>query len=439
MKKILYILLMAVVFSACETEIDDFKPSAGEADFSSYVAIGNSLTSGYTDGDLFLSGQLNSYPKMLAGQFATAGGGAFTQPLMTDEAGFGNRLVLDYATNCLGDISLGPVGYSVAPSAENFASIADQGPYNNVGVPGAKTFHLVYPGYGLANPYFGRFASDAQTTTVLADAMMASPTFFTSWIGNNDVLSYAIAGGEADSITDQTTFDQAVGAILQTLTATGAKGAIANIPNITSIPFFTTVPYNPITVDAESAALLNAAYAQYNAGAVAYGLDQISFVEGDNAMIIEDEAYAALGGIRQIKENELVLLTIPQDSIRCAGWGSQVPVPAEYILDEQEIAEIQSATAGFNASLATMAGMYDLAFVDMEARLDELAETGLRYDGVGYAITFVTGGAFSLDGVHMTGQGYAIVANEFIAAINTKYNAQIPTVSVTSYTGIQFP
>ena len=46
-----------------------------------------------------------------------------------------------------------------------------------MGVPGAKSFHLVTPGYGSAanlatgkaNPYFVRFATSA-TTTVLADA-----------------------------------------------------------------------------------------------------------------------------------------------------------------------------------------------------------------------------------------------------------------------------
>jgi hypothetical protein len=54
-------------------------------------------------------------------------------------------------------------------------------------------------------------------------------------------------------------------------------------------------------------------------------------------------------------------------------------------------------------------------------------------------VEFVTGGLFSLDGVHLTGQGYAIIANEFIHAINDTYGASVPTVSVTEYPGVQFP
>src|SRR5690606_22308160 len=74
--------------------------------------------------------------------------------------------------------------------------------YNNMGVPGAKSFHLVAPGYGnianlttgRANPYFVRHATSPDAS-VLSDALSMNPTFFTNWIGNNDVLSYATSGG----------------------------------------------------------------------------------------------------------------------------------------------------------------------------------------------------------------------------------------------------
>jgi hypothetical protein len=66
------------------------------------------------------------------------------------------------------------------------------------GVPGAKSFHLLYNGYGnpagiaakTANPYFVRFAS-SPTATVVGDALAQNPTFFSLWIGNNDTLGYA--------------------------------------------------------------------------------------------------------------------------------------------------------------------------------------------------------------------------------------------------------
>ena len=71
-----------------------------------------------------------------------------------------------------------------------------------MGVPLAKSYHLLAPGYGnlavvatgQANPYFVRHAT-SPTATVMEDVMSKNPTFFTNWIGNNDVLSFATSGG----------------------------------------------------------------------------------------------------------------------------------------------------------------------------------------------------------------------------------------------------
>ena len=61
--------------------------NAGDLDFSNYVAVGPSFTAGYTDGAVFKAGQENSYPNILSKEFAKAGGGAFTQPLVSDNIG----------------------------------------------------------------------------------------------------------------------------------------------------------------------------------------------------------------------------------------------------------------------------------------------------------------------------------------------------------------
>jgi phospholipase/lecithinase/hemolysin len=47
--------------------------------------------------------------------------------------------------------------------------------------------------------------------------------------------------------------------------------------------------------------------------------------------------------------------------------------------------------------------------------------------------SFVTGGAFSLDGVHPTPRGYAYISNLFINAINAKYGATLRTVDLAQY------
>ena len=72
-----YMALSAVLLTACEAELDNPIEdggvyTSGSADFSNFVSVGNSLTSGYADGALYLTGQQNSFPNILAGQFALA-------------------------------------------------------------------------------------------------------------------------------------------------------------------------------------------------------------------------------------------------------------------------------------------------------------------------------------------------------------------------------
>ncbi|HEX7870140.1 MAG TPA: G-D-S-L family lipolytic protein, partial [Chryseobacterium sp.] len=74
-----------------------------------------------------------------------------------------------------------------------------------------------------------------------------------------------------------------------------------------------------------------------------------------------------------------------------------------------------------------------------EKMIELNSKSGISWNGVKYTATFVTGGSFSLDGVHLTGRGYAIVANEFIKSINKKYRSTLPQVDVNKYSGVTFP
>ncbi len=386
---------------------------------------------------------------MLAAQFAKVGmQGTFEQPLMPAGDGVGvsgttyhTRLVLGVVNGSFSPVLADEtIDQTTLKSTLLTSVFADQGPFNNFGVPGAKAAHLLAPGYGsqaglltnppTANPYYVRFASST-TISVVADAMAQNPSFFTLWIGNNDVLGYATSGGAGDVITPLegapgVGFVASLTAIVQTLTASDAKGAIANIPEVTSIPFFTTVPYN---------ALILASQAQVDALNAAYAPLGITFQLGQNALIIEDAS--APGGIRQIQNGELVLLSA-LTNIRASGWGSQVPIPDAYVLNATEINEIEAAVAGYNTAIANIADTYGLALVDVHSVLGNL-ETGMVFDGVGVSADFITGGVFSLDGVHLNPRGYGIVANYFIEAINDEYNAKVPMVNISNLPGVEFP
>jgi len=441
-RNLLYIVPL-ILLAACKPNIDEFAPSKGNADFSSYIAVGDSWTAGFADASLYKSGQENSYPNILAGQFAFVGGGAFKQPLMVDDYGFGvatdvplPKLEMGYRQDCKGVTGLLPGYADVQVDMANFASIAADGPYNNIGLPGLKSFYMGVVGMATLHPYYGRFASSAGST-IIGEIPAVNATFFTLWLGSYDVLSNAISGG-VDPITTVEIFTGSIQATLDVLTANGAKGAVANVPDITEAAFFHTIPYNVLPIpDQATADMLNGAYAGLNQIIKGTGsTDTLHFIAGQNPVVIQDASLP--WGIRQIKSTEFVLLSMPQDSLKCAGWGSQKPVPSNFVLDVTEIANIKQAVDDYNTQISQLISGKDIALVDMYSIMKDINE-GLVFENVKISPRFVTGNFYSTDGLNPTPIGSAVIAHYFIDAINSTFGAKIPQVIVSDYPGVKLP
>jgi hypothetical protein len=165
----------------------------------------------------------------------------------------------------------------------------------------------------------------------------------------------------------------------------------------------------------------------------------INFRGGEiNTFVVTDPSLTDLSGsgvpsVRHAVPGELMTLTLPGDSLRCGQWGTVKAIPAQYHLTATELSNIKTATAAYNATIKALADANGLAFVDAAARLAELSNGGINIDGTLYTGTFGTGLAFSLDGVHPSTRGYAILANSFIDAINAKFGATIDNVDVNLY------
>ena len=452
MKKLLVIIFSLALLTACEPKIDEFSATPGSADFSRFVTVGNSMMAGITDAALYNSGQTNSISNIIAGQLMLAGGGDFVQPVINSEYGLefpGSlpRLVLGYKTDCSGTTSLSPIPY--IGTRDPLLPIGYQ--VNNLGIPGAKSFHLLASGYGFggylvppvkANPYYFRFCTEPTNPDfkVINEFAKLNPTFFTCWLGDNDVLSYALTGGVGDTITSPGLFQMAMGGVLQALTANGAKGVIGNIPDITGIPYFTTVPYNGIVLTRQT--LVDSInYFMKNL----FMLD-FTYQLGANPFLVEDTTSThPIFKVRQMKPGELVLLSVPQDSLKCYGMGiisriTSMPwgIPSRYVLTEDEINNIKVATAAYNQIIGGLAATFKIGLVDLNAKWVEL-QKGIVWDGIKMNTKFVTGGIFSLDGVHLNPRGCAVASNYFIDAINLKFGSTIPQVNITKYPGVIFP
>jgi hypothetical protein len=134
----------------------------------------------------------------------------------------------------------------------------------------------------------------------------------------------------------------------------------------------------------------------------------------------------------------LILLNVPLDSVKCHKWGSLIPIPDRYVLTAQEINTIEAAINDYNAIIKNTSEAKGLALVDLHSFFNKI-KTGFIYNGVTVNASFVSGGAYSLDGLNLTARGNALLANEFIKSINNKYQSSIPLLDAMKYPAVIFP
>jgi lysophospholipase L1-like esterase len=93
------------------------------------------------------------------------------------------------------------------------------------------------------------------------------------------------------------------------------------------------------------------------------------------------------------------------------------------------IASVRRAVRQYNVIVGLTAAQYGAVVVDVNAVLGGIAKNGYNA-GKHHLTTQYLGGIFSLDAVHPTNTGYAILANAFIERMNIKLGTKIPTVNV---------
>ena len=452
MKKILLLSLIScsILLSSCVPKLDMPEPDPGDADFSKTIAIGGNFMAGYQDDALYMKGQQYCIPALLAEQFKLVGGAMFNQALMPDNHGLGlnskpweswfvTPAKLGYKTDCAGVTSLFPNKSSISVfAATPYLTGVAGNTVQNMAVPFANTADYFNPSFGTAfsptgnrNPYYNRFASLPGTSTLYQDAKHQNASFVTAWVGMEDIFNYASTGGTSGAIPSAAVFSNYLDTLLGGLTANGAKGVIANIPDFRSFPYYTLVAWNNAVLVQSQVDSLNDVY-------VTAGFTQINFHLGSNGFIISDSTETN-GYVRQLHAGEYITLSVPIDSMKCSKYGLLVNlINDRYALDSTEVYAIDQATSSYNAVISQKAAQYNLALVDMNSYFRTVA-SGIKWNGIDFNAQFISGGFFSLDGYHPNQKGYALIANEFIRAINSKYNSFIPDVYCTECDGIIFP
>jgi hypothetical protein len=366
-----------------------------QVSFQSFVVVGDSLAAGFSSGSLVETHQRNSVPALIARQ---AGAPSFEQPLVT-EPGIPTELRL---------VTLFPSPV-IAPKAGNTGSPANFGlprPYNNLAVPGATSVDAlttVTDAGGLHDLILRGRGTQVQ------QAVSLSPSFVLLWIGNNDVLGAAVRGRAIDGVTltPTATFRAVYGQIVGALRATGATIVAANLPDVTTIPFVTTIA--PVVVDPTTG--------------------QPVTVNGQTFPLIGPQGPIAANTLVTLAASTLLAQGV---GIPTALGGKGTPLPDQVLLDSNEQAIIRDHVNADNDAIQDICGGAGIPVVDVNGLLGDVATEGRNVGGIHLTSAYLSGGVFSYDGVHPTELGYALVANEWIDAINGA-GGSVPRVNLDPF------
>jgi GDSL-like lipase/acylhydrolase family protein len=353
------------------------------ADLSRLVVVGDSLAAGYQNFSLF------------DGTAAPVNGG--------QQHGFANLVAAQASV----DLHLPLISYPGIPPALQISAggvitrAASVGSRTN---PGVQTFDLSVPGFLLADA-LGRVVDplnttnpiDAMALSVLAEpgtcgvtpvpngtlvlsevgcAVQLRPTTVLVSIGNNDALQGLIFGVAP---TDSITFTAEYAALLSTLSSTGAAIVVGNIPDVTDLPFL--VPASAFTAQC--------GFSPVGAGPNDYVVPAILNPTATSFNI-------------------------------CANYQ-----PRSAAL----VAQTTRAVSTFNSIIKQEAKQYGAEVVDVNKLFSTIAKKGYDVNGVHLTAGFL-GGIFSLDGIHPTNTGYAILANAYIDEMNKHMKTNLAPVDV---------
>jgi lysophospholipase L1-like esterase len=393
--------LAAIAVTSCG---DDGGPTAPEDDelFGRYVALGNSITASFQSGGIHEEMQEQAYPVLLAGM----AGASFGIPALAYPgcppplAGPLTAERIDEGIFCAGRVQPRP------PLVQNLA------------VPGATVAHAVSRAGTGSGLDFLILGGQSQVEAMVA----ARPTLVSVWLGNNDALRAALEG-DTTRLTSLADFRASYDQVVEAIRSTPAQDAI-------------------LIGVADAAAMAPA----LQPGAYFWGLARLPEPPLDLDVGDDCAPFAPSGEPNPAGLHRLVSFQAVADHLAGGGGGAltiRCGTDAPYVLDEAEQDAIARRVADFNAHIRQRAEEHGWIYVDPataffapilpEPQLVRKCQllTGVE-DREAFDEAIATscpsldapnffGALFSLDGVHPSSAGHALMADTLAGRLHAKH------------------
>jgi hypothetical protein len=420
--KILKSLLRISLALAAVAALSPASIAWAQVDLTRIAWIGDSEGAGFTAHCLTKRVQVDSPSAVIA---RTENVADFQQPIVNDP-GLGGCMVLT---------SLAP-SFTYQPSTGTPANLALPRPYNNLSVPGCAIGDMLRA--TTASETSGSCAlfidlvlrnAALHAGSQVDQAIALSPTFvFLENVGN-DYLGAVLSGTIIDgvTVTPLASFTADTGAALTKLAAKQPKGIVFGVADVTSIPFTTTLP--PFLTSGGKLVLNPAT------GAPIPLLGPKGCPTGVPACNIPATTLVTLNAAAYLPYGYGIPCAVAPTLPKC---NNPLPAAADAagnpgaLIYAADVAFLKQRGADYNIAIKAAAAASGYKYYDVNNLLLRL-KAGFDFGGITINAAYLTGGAFSYDGFHLTPIGYAILADDLIQFMNANFNAGLPRVNLTTY------
>jgi len=358
--------------------------------FARYVALGTSNSQGAQSGGISAATQRAAWPAQLAARVGTP----FSLPLVQDP-GCSPPLLPPLAADL---VLVGAFGSDVVTAVMTTCAPLRTGitlPTNSVAISGANVHDALYRTPEAAMAFSARVgtlysrvlpAGKTQVTAMLAQ----HPTFVSVELAANEVLPAST--GRISAMTPYTDWERDYDQVLAAVKSTGARAVLVGLPN-----------------NAANFPSIRRAREFFNEwpDLLALGITvSINCYFSSNHLFLPGYV--------------LTLLSRTPTTATCA----DVPGAADYVLTPTDVAAINARMAQINAHIQAKATENGYAYFALSALYD-LPKPALDLYSVLFSKT-PFGPNMSLDGVHPSARGQAILAAAAVQAVNARYGLAIP-------------
>ena len=467
-RRLSFIIPLLILFG-CKyepTSVEEKPGNIKEVDFSEFVVLGGTYSSGFMDGALYNGGQQYSYPKLFSERLDDIyGEEKFIQAEVTSEIGLNEedplrgRFIIDYPELDTFYPLRSPIGTSELADWEG-----SKENLNDFSFPFLNVYEVDDPALLGNNKYYNRISG--LTGSLLDEVIQRQPTVVILDLGMDDILQYTLNGasgtespnlgtiGKEDLIQVSDYRSEMEMILNRLLNETNSDIFIVDMFDPLRSPFFKTIGwvleleiYNRDYIFNATSFWEDFNFLVYQYNFVDEGgvpaserrprinFDQDGFPgETSRARVIFDEELSSdtlsdgtvLPKYRQLLDGEFVLYdNLPNLNIE-SPLSATAPLTDEQALTLKEMAVIKDRVSSFNEVINSIAsGNNRINVLNRSQVIQKAHIEALFYNGVSYSADFSIYSIFSTDGYTLNSKGNAFVANELIKILRDSTSSEI--------------